>query len=62
MESDNWKGPVGFIHLVVEKHLPADWWNKAEWYLCGPPMMVNAVENMLYGRGIKKEDVAFDKF
>lgn len=45
LPEDNWDGPVGFIHQVVHdlylsKHeAPED----IEYYLCGPPMMISAV-------------------
>lgn len=63
-EEDNWDGPVGFIHQVVlDNYLknhedPED----IEYYLCGPPMMISAVNNMLYNQGVEKEMVAFDEF
>lgn len=64
MEEDNWDGPVGFIHKVVfdnylkEHEAPED----IEYYLCGPPMMISAVNNMLYNQGVEKEQIAFDEF
>ena len=64
MPEDNWDGPVGFIHQVVKdeylgKHeAPED----IEYYLCGPPMMISAVNNMLYNLGVEKDMIAFDEF
>jgi Na+-transporting NADH:ubiquinone oxidoreductase subunit F len=64
MEEDNWDGPVGFIHQVVAdnyltKHeAPED----IEYYMCGPPMMVDAVDNMLYNMGVEKEMIDYDSF
>ncbi len=64
MEEDNWDGPVGFIHQVVldnylkDHEAPED----IEYYLCGPPMMISAVNNMLYNQGVEKENIAFDEF
>ncbi|MCB1175303.1 MAG: NADH:ubiquinone reductase (Na(+)-transporting) subunit F [Leptospiraceae bacterium] len=61
---DNWTGATGFIHQVVlENYLknhddPGD----IEYYLCGPPMMLSAVQNMLYDLGVEKENIAFDDF
>ncbi|MBL4576112.1 MAG: NADH:ubiquinone reductase (Na(+)-transporting) subunit F [Opitutaceae bacterium] len=61
---DNWTGPTGFIHSVVlEKYLdkhpdPSE----VEYYLCGPPMMIQAVQKMLYDLGVEKEMIAFDEF
>jgi len=61
---DNWKGPVGFIHQVarddyLEKHEDP---TEIEYYLCGPPPMVAAVEQMLDDLGVEQEMVAYDKF
>jgi Na+-transporting NADH:ubiquinone oxidoreductase subunit F len=64
LPEDNWDGPVGFIHQVVQdNHLmkheaPED----IEYYLCGPPMMIDAVNNMLYNMGVEEEMIAYDKF
>lgn len=61
---DNWKGHTGFIHQVImdeylSKHEePED----IEYYLCGPPMMNDAVNKMLYDYGVPDEMVAFDDF
>jgi len=64
LPEDNWDGPVGFIHQVAQdnflgKHeAPED----IEYYLCGPPMMISAVQNMLYNLGVEKDMIAFDEF
>lgn len=61
---DNWTGYVGFIHQVVRdnylsKHpAPED----IEYYLCGPPMMNDAVFKMLDDLGVQPENIAFDDF
>jgi len=61
---DNWKGYTGFIHQVLyEEYLskhetPED----VEYYLCGPPMMNDAVQKMLYDLGVPDEMVDFDDF
>lgn len=61
---DNWTGPTGFIHSVVlEQYLdehpdPSE----IEYYLCGPPMMIQAVQKMLYDLGVEEEMIAFDEF
>lgn len=61
---DNWDGPVGFIHQVahdqyLETHPDA---TEIEYYLCGPPMMLTAVEGMLDDLGVEREMIAFDDF
>lgn len=64
LPEDNWDGPVGFIHQVVyENYLknhsaPED----IEYYMCGPPMMISAVNNMLYNLGVEKEMIYYDEF
>jgi len=64
MPEDNWTGPVGFIHSVVlENYLkshpdPTE----IEYYLCGPPPMIAAVNNMLFNLGVEKEMIAYDEF
>lgn len=61
---DNWKGYTGFIHQVVyneylsKKEEPED----IEYYLCGPPMMNDAVHLMLSNLGVPEEMVDFDDF
>jgi Na+-transporting NADH:ubiquinone oxidoreductase subunit F len=61
---DNWKGPVGFIHnVLLENYLknhPAP--EDCEYYLCGPPMMNQAVINMLLSLGVEREDIMLDDF
>ncbi len=61
---DNWTGPVGFIHQVVlENYLknhPEP--EEIEYYLCGPPLMLSAVQKMLTDLGVPEENIAFDDF
>ncbi len=64
LAEDNWTGPTGFIHQVIydnylSKH---DEPEEIEYYLCGPPMMNDAVNKMLYDLGVPKENIAFDDF
>ncbi|MCR9141521.1 MAG: NADH:ubiquinone reductase (Na(+)-transporting) subunit F [bacterium] len=64
LPEENWEGPVGFIHQVVlENYLknhpdPTE----IEYYLCGPPMMLTAVQNMLYDLGVERDMIDFDDF
>ena len=64
MNEDNWKGYTGFIHQVVlDNYLnnhPAP--EEIEYYLCGPPMMNDAVFTMLENLGVERENIAFDDF
>ncbi|MBN2663515.1 MAG: NADH:ubiquinone reductase (Na(+)-transporting) subunit F [Bacteroidales bacterium] len=64
LEIDNWKGKTGFIHQVIfdeylSKH---DYPEDIEYYLCGPPLMIDAVKKMLYDLGVPDENVMFDDF
>jgi Na+-transporting NADH:ubiquinone oxidoreductase subunit F len=64
LKEDNWKGYTGFIHQVVyqeylSKHEEPD---EIEYYLCGPPMMNDAVMKMLYDLGVPDEMVDYDDF
>jgi len=63
-EEDNWEGSTGFIHSVLlEEYLnnhedPTE----IEYYLCGPPPMIAAMNNMLFELGVEKEMIAYDEF
>jgi len=74
-EEDNWKiretlddkngdGYQGFIHQVLydeylSKH---DEPEEIEYYLCGPPLMLQAALKMLDDLGVPEENIAFDDF
>ncbi|PLX02548.1 MAG: NADH:ubiquinone reductase (Na(+)-transporting) subunit F [Marinilabiliales bacterium] len=64
LESDNWEGYTGFIHQVIYdnylKNHPEP--EEIEYYLCGPPMMNQAVLKMLDELGVPEEMIAFDDF
>ncbi len=64
LPEDNWTGPVGFIHQVINDQylMKHDEPEDIEYYLCGPPMMNAAVTKMLYDLGVPDEMVAFDDF
>jgi Na+-transporting NADH:ubiquinone oxidoreductase subunit F len=64
LPTDEWEGPVGFIHEVVfdeylQSHLNP---TTVEYYLCGPPMMIKACSRMLEKLGIPPHQIAFDEF
>ncbi|HSG67957.1 MAG TPA: NADH:ubiquinone reductase (Na(+)-transporting) subunit F [Bacteroidales bacterium] len=64
LPEDNWKGYTGFIHQIVMdeylKNHPEP--EEIEYYLCGPPMMNDAVLKMLDDYGVPEEMIAFDDF
>lgn len=64
LPEDNWNGYVGNIHEVLfenylKNHKEPE---EIEYYLCGPPMMTQAVLTMLDGLGVPKENILFDDF
>ncbi|MDJ0864664.1 MAG: NADH:ubiquinone reductase (Na(+)-transporting) subunit F [Myxococcota bacterium] len=64
LEEDRWTGLTGFIHQVLYdnylKDHPAP--EEIEYYLCGPPMMIDACSRMLDDLGVDPENIAFDDF
>ncbi len=63
-EEDNWDGYTGFIHQVLydnylkDHEAPED----CEYYICGPPMMNQAVFKLLDDLGVESENIAYDDF
>jgi Na+-transporting NADH:ubiquinone oxidoreductase subunit F len=61
---DQWEGHTGFIHnVLLERYLkehPAP--EDCEYYMCGPPMMNQAVINMLKNMGVEDENIMLDDF
>jgi Na+-transporting NADH:ubiquinone oxidoreductase subunit F len=64
LPEDNWSGYVGFIHQVIYDNYLKDHPEpeEIEYYLCGPPMMNDAVQKMLDDLGVPQEMIAFDDF
>lgn len=64
LPEDHWRGYTGFIHQVLYdnylKDHPAP--EDCEYYLCGPPMMSQAVIRMLTDLGVEGENILFDDF
>jgi Na+-transporting NADH:ubiquinone oxidoreductase subunit F len=64
LKSDDWNGPQGFIHSVLYKdylknhEAPED----CEYYICGPPLMLSAVNRTLYELGVEEDDILYDDF
>jgi Na+-transporting NADH:ubiquinone oxidoreductase subunit F len=64
LPEDNWTGFTGNIHQVLlDNYLgihdePED----IEYYFCGPPVMNDAVLNMLDNLGVPAENISFDDF
>lgn len=64
LPEDDWEGYTGFIHQVLydnylkDHEAPED----CEYYMCGPPMMNQAVINMLLDLGVEPENIMLDDF
>jgi len=63
-EEENWSGLTGFIHQVLyDQYLgKIEEPEEIEYYLCGPPLMNEAVQKMLYDLGVPEEMIDFDDF
>jgi Na+-transporting NADH:ubiquinone oxidoreductase subunit F len=63
-KEDNWTGLTGFVHLhLIDSYLkdhedPTE----IEYYLCGPPPMIDAVIESLYDLGVEDDMIFYDKF
>ena len=64
LAQDNWSGHTGFIHEVVLSNYLASHANlkAVEFYLCGPPMMVQACRKMLAILSVSEDQIAADEF
>ena len=64
LPADKWTGLKGFIHNVLyEEYLkdhPAP--EECEFYICGPPLMNQAVLSLLDDLGVDQENILFDDF
>ncbi|MBN1780531.1 NADH:ubiquinone reductase (Na(+)-transporting) subunit F [bacterium] len=64
LAEDHWKGATGFIHQVLHdqylKEHPAP--EDCEYYICGPPLMNQAVLAMLDSLGVEEENIFLDDF
>jgi len=65
LPDDDWLGPTGFVHEVLRdeylKQHPA--LEQVEFYLCGPPAMMQAARSMLMEDfGVTPALIAYDEF
>lgn len=58
------KYKTGFVHQVIHDNYLSQHEEPEEidFYMCGPPMMNDAVQKMLYDLGVPDENVMFDDF
>jgi len=64
LPGDNWDGSTGYIHNVLfesylKQHLRPE---EVEYYLCGPPALLQSCLRMLDDLGVPPENIAFDDF
>jgi len=61
---DNWQSYTGFIHEVLLENYLASHSDPTsiEYYVCGPPAMVQAALKMLAGLKVERSQIAFDEF
>jgi Na+-transporting NADH:ubiquinone oxidoreductase subunit F len=59
-EDEKWDGETGFIHLSADKYLEPGIRRQA--FLCGPPLMIEAVTRVLKEKGISPDDIFYDEF
>jgi Na+-transporting NADH:ubiquinone oxidoreductase subunit F len=64
LEEDRWEGATGYIHEVVRNDYLNDHPHpeSIEFYLCGPPAMIEACLKMLSELDVPDEQIAFDEF
>jgi Na+-transporting NADH:ubiquinone oxidoreductase subunit F len=64
LPEENWEGPTGFIHQVAHdmylKDHPAP--EDVEYYICGPPLMLQACRKMLDDLGVEPYNILYDDF
>lgn len=64
LPEDNWNGYTGFVHQVLYDHYlkehPAP--EDIHYYICGPPMMLASVQDMLDNLGVEQDNIHFDDF
>ncbi|MGM0418413.1 MAG: NADH:ubiquinone reductase (Na(+)-transporting) subunit F [Thermodesulfobacteriota bacterium] len=64
LESDEWDGMTGFIHKALYENYikDHDYPEDIEYYLCGPPVMVDALREMLINEGVEEDMILYDAF
>jgi Na(+)-translocating NADH:ubiquinone oxidoreductase F subunit len=63
-QDDSWRGKTGFIHKVLEENYLKKHPHPAEvdYYLCGPPKMMEATKRMLESYGVPEHAISCDVF
>ncbi|MEZ4600714.1 MAG: ferric reductase-like transmembrane domain-containing protein [Syntrophotaleaceae bacterium] len=59
---ENWQGESGFIdEKIFQKHLPKELIHR-NFFICGPPPMMDAVHALLTERGVPNADIQLERF
>jgi len=61
---DDWRGETGFIHQVafdryLARHAAPE---ECDYYLCGPPLMLQSTLAMLAELGVAEDNIHYDDF
>lgn len=61
---DDWRGAQGFIHEVINREYLGSHSNpqNCEYYLCGPPLMIQSVDAMLERLNVPRQNIFYDDF
>jgi propane monooxygenase reductase component len=63
LSDEAWDGATGLVHEVVDQYLETGEISDPEGYMCGPPPMIDAVQEMLVDKhGIDEQRIFHDKF
>ncbi len=64
LKEDNWDSYTGFIHEVLDREFLSkqEKVTEKEYYLCGPPKMINAVQKVLAAHKVPENQISFDEF
>jgi propane monooxygenase reductase subunit len=63
LSDEEWDGARGFVHDAVDAFLASGEIASPEGYMCGPPPMIDAAQEMLVGKhGVDERNIHHDKF
>jgi len=64
LPEDNWTSLTGYIHLVLKKEYldQCEHPEEFEYYLCGPPEMIQACLEVLDELNVSRDHITFDEF
>jgi Na(+)-translocating NADH:ubiquinone oxidoreductase F subunit len=64
LKTDIWNSHTGFIHEILEKEYlnKTSDLDKKEYYLCGPPAMIKALQETLSKHKVPEKQISFDEF